>query len=253
MISNAKNRIKLSNRLKAISDFVKPGEAVADIGSDHAKLPIYLIQEGISPFVILSDLRPGPIQKARQNIKAYAPELQFDVRMGDGLAPVKAGEVDVIILAGMGGLLIINILKTAGDKANSYKKLILQPRRDKGLLARWLMTNGFIIMDEALVQEGTKISEIIVATPFVDDKNGPSDVLYHSPDYDLSPILIQKNEPLFHDLISHKILIEKKIIENLEKARHSSSNFEKLDSARARLDRLTGLLNALQRSEKNVR
>jgi tRNA (adenine22-N1)-methyltransferase len=249
MKSNAKNCFKLSNRLKAIGDFVEAGETVADIGSDHAKLPIYLIQEGISPFVILSDLRPGPILKARQNTMAYAPELQFDVRMGDGLSSVMAGEVDVIILAGMGGLLIINILKAAGDKTKSFKKLILQPRRDKGLLARWLMTSGFVIVDEALVQEGTKISEIIVATPFLDDKNGPSDGFNNSSDYDISPILIKKNEPLFHDLISHKILIEKQIIENLEKARHSSFNFEKQDSARARLDRLTGLLSRLQRSE----
>ena len=253
MISNAKNSLKLSNRLKAICDFVKPGESVADIGSDHAKLPIYLIQEGISPFVILSDLRPGPIQKARQNIMTYAPGLQFDVRMGDGLSPIMAGEVDVIILAGMGGLLIITILKAAGDRTKSYKKLILQPRRDKGLLVKWLTSNGFMITDETLVREGIKICEILVATPFEDDKNDPSDVLNNSLDYDISPILIQKNEPLFHDLISQKILIEEQIIENLEKARPSSLNSEKLDSSRARRDRLESLLDKLQGSEKNVR
>ena len=102
--------IKLSDRLQKIADFIEPGESVADIGTDHGFLPIALWEQGKSPHVILSDINSGPLEKARFNINKHFPEKQFDIRIGNGIQTIRPAEVDNIVIAGMGGLLIAEIL-----------------------------------------------------------------------------------------------------------------------------------------------
>ena len=109
--------IKLSDRLEKIYDRIEPGERVADIGADHALLPIALYARGRTRALILSDLRPGPLEKARANLRRLLPGATFDLRLGDGLAPYARGEVDVAVIAGMCGRLIADILSADAEKA----------------------------------------------------------------------------------------------------------------------------------------
>ena len=96
----------LTERLAAIADEIEKGESVADIGTDHGYLPMYLTKEEISPKVIMADISKGSLNKARRNCRELMPEVKFDFRNGNGLRVIKKGEVDVIVIAGMGGNLI---------------------------------------------------------------------------------------------------------------------------------------------------
>ncbi len=242
--------VKLSPRLSALAGLIGRGESIADIGTDHAQLPIYLRQKGICSNVVLCDVKPGPINKARENISLYAPNFKFDLRLGDGFSVINMGEVDAAIIAGMGGLLIINILEVDLVKTKSIKKLILQPRKDKALLVKWLLTNNFDITDEKLVKEGKNICEILVAVPFSGDASkrafGLND---HRWDYEISPILIDKKDPLLAEFISRKILTEKKIIKSIQAAGNSAANVGKQEQAESRIVKLITFLNKLKELE----
>ncbi len=202
--------IKLSERLQKISDFIEPGESVADIGTDHGFLPIALWEQGKSPHVILSDINSGPLEKARFNINRYFPEKQFDIRIGNGIRTIQPAEVDNIVIAGMGGLLIAEILGDDLEKTKSYRKLILQPRNSQNRLRAWLLENGFEILDEALVRERKYLCEIILAVPCAGGVEKDPGLIIDPDDVDLeiSPILFAKKDPLLVEFIENKIRIE---------------------------------------------
>lgn len=207
--------IKLSHRLQKIADLIQPGETVADIGTDHGFLPMALWEAGISPHVILSDINSGPLEKARENIVKYFPETEFDVRLGSGLSAIHPGEVDAVVIAGMGGLLISEILGEDLDKTCTFKRIILQPRNAQDKLRAWLRGNGFSIYDESLVREGKYLCEIIAVLPGnaeycpgnESDLTGESEM-----DLEISPVLFKKQDPLLVEFIENKIRIEKKIL-----------------------------------------
>ena len=152
--------IKLTDRLQKIADFIEKGETVADIGTDHGLLPISLWETGKSPFVVLSDINAGPLEKAKHNINKHYPEKSFDVRIGSGISTLKPSEVDAVVIAGMGGLLISEIIGADPELSGSFKKFILQPRNAQDKLRAWLLGHGFQIHNEALVREGKYLCEI---------------------------------------------------------------------------------------------
>jgi len=233
--------MKLSDRLQKIADFIEPGESVADIGTDHGFLPIALWECGKSPKVILSDINTGPLEKARANINKYFPEKEFDLRIGSGIQTLEPAEVDAIVIAGMGGLLIASILGDEPVKSKSYRKLILQPRNTPDKLRFWLLKNGFKIEDEALVREGKYLCEIILAVPGNESKEmKPDDI-----DLEISPILFAKKDPKLVEFIENKIRIEKKVYEAIQtgatkdkagKLKKSEERIELLKELRKRSD-----------------
>lgn len=156
----------LSDRMRMIAEHVDAGDVVADIGTDHGYIPIWLVQHQRCRSAILSDINEGPLQKAAGNIRRYAPDSEalFDLRRGDGLEILRPGEAETVILAGMGGILIRKILQASPDIASDVKTLILQPRRHAHELRRWLRTRpyGLIPADEAVAREGKKFSEILM-------------------------------------------------------------------------------------------
>jgi tRNA (adenine22-N1)-methyltransferase len=229
--------VRLSERLQKIADFIEPGESVADIGSDHGFLPIALRESGKSPYVILSDIKEGPMEKARVNINKYLPEERFDIRVGSGLKTLKPSEVDVIVIAGMGGLLIAEILGDDPEKSKSYKKLILQPRTAQEKLRAWLLKNGFAIMDEALVRERKYLCEIIVAIPDGEGVKIDSDSI----GLEIGPILLKKKDPLLVEFIENKIRIEMKIYRTI-RANAVKNKDERLRRSKERIEALLRLI-----------
>jgi len=155
--------IKLSERLKLIADQVEPGERVADIGTDHGYIPIYLKENKISDIAIMADISEGSLAKAKENA------LEGDFRLGSGISVLEPAEVDCVIIAGMGGLLITEILGADISLSRSFKKYVLQARNRVGELRKWLIGNDFSIEKNLLVREGKAICEIIVAKPKVLD------------------------------------------------------------------------------------
>lgn len=233
--------LKLSDRLQKIADFIEPGESIADIGTDHGFLPIALWEGGKSPHVILSDINTGPLDKARANINKYFPEKEFDLRIGSGIQTLMPAEVDVIVIAGMGGLLITQIIGDDLEKSKSYRKLILQPRNGQEKLRLWLIENGFTIEDEVLVKEGKYFCEIILATPYRQSKKMEPDAI----ELEISPILFEKKDPQLVEFIENKIRIEKKVYEAIQtgatkdkagKLKKSEERIELLKELRRRSD-----------------
>lgn len=156
----------LSDRLKALTEYVDKNDVVADIGTDHGYIPIWLTTNKACRSVILTDINSGPLEKAQHNIRENLGSAGMDMRQGSGLSVLKPGEADAVIIAGMGGILISRILADDPDVALSARVLVFQPRRDAALLRRELSMSGrFKIFDERVVKEGRKYSEIIAAAP----------------------------------------------------------------------------------------
>jgi len=164
---------KLSARFEAMAGFVCVGERVADIGTDHAILPVYLVREGISPFAILTDISTGPLGKARVAVdkarlaieRAGGYDRGFDIRLGDGLSVLEEGEADTVIIAGIGAETIISILEADPGKAGGFGKYILQPRTRTALLEKWLDRSGWDIMTKTVAEERGRLCDIIVCAP----------------------------------------------------------------------------------------
>jgi tRNA (adenine22-N1)-methyltransferase len=148
--------MQLSKRLEAVASMVTPGSRVADIGCDHAYTAIYLVKERISPFVVAMDINQGPLDRAKENIKRYGVEDKITIRKSDGIKELKAGEVDTILIAGMGGRLMIQILTGNINVVSAAKELILQPQSEIHLVRKTLKELGYIIIKESMLKEEGK-------------------------------------------------------------------------------------------------
>ena len=140
----------LSKRLSAAASFVSDGAIVADIGTDHAYIPINLILSGKASYVIASDVNEGPIAIAKENIEKYGVADKITVRVANGLDGIEQYKPDNILICGMGGELIVNILKASEYIKNSSVKLILQPMTSIKELREYL-SDGFLITNEEIV------------------------------------------------------------------------------------------------------
>ena len=153
----------LDARLAAVAACVRPGRRVADIGTDHAYLPVWLVQEGICPAAIASDLRPGPLESARRTVETAGLQDKISLRLGDGLSTVSPEEAEDIVIAGMGGETIAAILAAAPWVRREAFWLVLQPMSRAEDLRRWLLTSGFSLESERLVTHGRRLYPVIVA------------------------------------------------------------------------------------------
>jgi tRNA (adenine22-N1)-methyltransferase len=157
--------VKLPPRLEALLSYAR-GDVLADIGTDHAYLPIAACLRNRVHRAVACDVRPGPLKRAKENILHHDLQNKIQTRLGYGLAPCIPGEADVITLSGMGGMKIIDILGRNPETARSAKKIILQPQHDIVRVRKTLHTLHFEIDDEELVQEENRFYHIILASPF---------------------------------------------------------------------------------------
>ncbi len=212
--------IKLSPRLKKIAEQIDVGETMADIGTDHGFLPVYLWGNKICPSVIMADISPGSLAKAEENCKMLYPDTKFDLRLGSGIEVLAPGEVDAVVMAGMGGILMTEILEQDLAKAQSFKKLILQPRKDVGKLRFWLYDHGFSIIGENLVRERKYICEVLTAIPkevaITRQMNG-DDIEYEFPH-----TLLDYHDELLTEYLSIKKSLEVEILENMRKGKYTT-------------------------------
>ncbi len=145
---------ELSPRLRSVADLVPPGASFIDVGTDHAYLPVWLMLQGIIHRAVASDLKDGPLNRARQTAEHYGVAERVSFRLCDGLNGVMPEEVDTIAIAGMGGETIADILSAAPWTVDGKHRLILQPMTAHEDLRRWLYEHGFYIDREILTAEG---------------------------------------------------------------------------------------------------
>lgn len=153
----------LDKRLSAVAALVRRGSRLADIGTDHAYLPVHLVQAGICPAAIASDIGAGPLEAARHTVTTAGLTSKIALRLGDGLSTVSAAEVEDIAIAGMGGETIVAILESAPFVRDSRLRLILQPMTRAEDLRRWLLWQGFSVLEEHLIQDGRHLYPVLAA------------------------------------------------------------------------------------------
>ena len=153
----------ISKRLELVASFVSQGSILLDVGSDHAYLPIELVERGQIEGAIAGEVVEGPYQSAVKNVEAHGLEEKIQVRLANGLAAFEEeDQVSVITIAGMGGRLIATILEEGLDKLGNVQRLILQPNNREDDLRIWLQDNGFQIVAESILEEAGKFYEILV-------------------------------------------------------------------------------------------
>lgn len=155
----------LSARLGTVADLVPEGARFADIGTDHAYLPVWLLLHGVISHAIVTDLNAGPLQRARQTAQRYGKTGQMSFRLGDGLDCLQPEEADTIAIAGMGGETIADILAAAPWTRLGAYRLLLQPMSALDDLRRWLTGHGYCIQSERLCLDGGTRYTVLCAAP----------------------------------------------------------------------------------------
>lgn len=154
--------MELTPRLFRIAELVPQGARFADIGTDHAYLPTWLILNGVIDYAIAADLRKGPLERAKETAEKYGVSDKMDFRLCDGLSDVRPGEADTIAIAGMGGETIAHILSDAPWIKEQDITLILQPMSSQSDLRQWLGKNGYKIENECVVREDKTLYNILL-------------------------------------------------------------------------------------------
>ncbi len=183
----------MTPRLMAIAESVPLGASVADVGTDHGYIPIYLCLKNQIAKALAMDLRPGPLNRADENICRFHLEASIKTRLSNGLAELKKGEADTAVIAGMGGLLIAEILEAAPFFLDCY---VLQPMTATAELRQYLKENGYRICDETLAREEEKIYTVMTV------ERGEM-VVENPVHYLVGQKLIEKKDPLLPDLIEN--------------------------------------------------
>ena len=155
------SEIKLSKRMQTVADMATGAKRVVDIGCDHAFVSIYLKQSGLTQNVIAMDVKEGPLDIARKNINDYGLSDYIEVRSSDGFDALMPGEADVAIIAGMGGLLMIDILTRGRVHTENGIELVLQPQSDIDKVRAYLRSIGYKIVDECMLLEDGKYYMVI--------------------------------------------------------------------------------------------
>jgi len=148
--------MQLSQRLSSVASMVTAGNCLADVGTDHGYVPIYLYERNVISHAIAMDVNKGPLERATLHIAESGMKDAIETRLSDGLAALKPGEADSVVIAGMGGPLIIRILSAYPEVTASLKELILQPQSEIPEVRRWLYEQGYEIIEEHMVFEDGK-------------------------------------------------------------------------------------------------
>lgn len=209
----------LSKRLLKVASLIEKGKKVADIGTDHAYLPIYLVDQGISAKVVAIEANPGPLKVAEKNINKSGYADKILLRSGDGLTPLRPGEVDIAVLAGMGASNIISILEKSRDVASHLDSIIMQPMTETQDLRLYLQTHCYKLIDEELVYEDGRYYEILVAKPGIGKK-------YDAIMLEIGPLLIKKKHPLLVGFLEEKISHYKKVLKSLTRSNNKEARLK---------------------------
>lgn len=214
----------IDSRIQAVLNFVRAGSRVADIGADHGYLSIELVKSGRASKVIATEKNPYPCAAAQKNISAAGLGNVIDVRLGDGLQILTAGEVDTICIAGMGGALIQKILDDAPEVVQSARQLILQPMNGAKKIRTWLAENGWTIDDEDLAESAGIIYEIISAVKVADAPK----------------IFKRESSPLLEKFLAQRIEKLQRVLAEMSKS-PVARNSEKFFAIQAEIDALNRL------------
>ncbi len=227
-------QLQLQPRLQLLADMVPLNSCLADVGTDHGYLPVWLLQQGRIPFAIASDISPDPLDHARQSAQEYGVD-GIDFRLCGGLDGIRPEEVDTIVIAGMGGETIIRILEKAQWPKDGKHTLLLQPMTKAELLRDWLADNGYCFVKERLVWD----KDILYPVMQVTAGNQPK----------LTAVqrkigVALSDDPLYAEYLSQHIARLKRAIDGMQQS-SSAKNREKATE-------LTAILRDLEQERSQI-
>lgn len=227
----------LDKRLFTITEMILKGEPVADIGADHALLSIYMVENNIVPRAIVTDLPDGPYNRAADAVKNNHCVNRIDVRQGNGLQVLNPGEVSSVIIAGMGGGTIVEILSHDWYKAATYKRFVFQPMSRADVLRRELSRQGWPILDERLVWENQKYFVIISVCP------GERPYKLSSLETEVGPVILKGTSQLNHRYLEDYLRKYTVVYNNLLNSRQADRDIL-LENYHSRIKELEEVLSA---------
>lgn len=157
--------MELSKRLQTVAGMVSEGNRLVDVGTDHGYIPIYLVEQKKIPSAIAMDVRKGPLSRAREHVASAGLQVYITCRLSDGLANLSEKEGDSLLLAGMGGNLMVRILTEKPQVRDSFKEIILQPQSAQALVRRTMEEAGWQVAEEAMVLEDGKFYPMLRLVP----------------------------------------------------------------------------------------
>ncbi|MGN0406407.1 MAG: tRNA (adenine(22)-N(1))-methyltransferase [Bariatricus sp.] len=231
--------MELSKRLKAVADLVTPGMRLADVGTDHGYIPIYLTEAGVIPSAIAMDINKGPLERAKEHIREHGLEGKIQTRLSDGLKNLQMNEADCMIAAGMGGGLVIRILSEGRETAGSLKELILQPQSEIGSVRKYLTEEGYRIVAEDMVFEDGKYYPMMKAVPWTADDD---EMPYAEEELEFGRVLLHQAHPVLRQFLKREIEIQDRILTAL-KEQESVRAKERTEAIFHRIEWIRKILN----------
>lgn len=212
--------IQLSKRLQQVASFVENGAILADIGSDHAYLPAYLVKKGKIEHAVAGEVVKGPYESALRNVRKEGMSNTITVRLANGLAAIEETDgVDTVTIAGMGGALIATILEEGKAQLKQVERLITQPNIHAEAIRQWAVNNGWYIVAEEILKEDDKVYEIVVLEK--------GEISYTNIELLIGPLLMKEKNDVFYEKWQREIAQWKRILQSLEEAKEDETIEEK--------------------------
>ncbi len=201
--------MELSKRLQAVADLLSEGLVVADVGTDHGYIPIYLVETGKCQKAFAMDINKGPLVRAREHVKAHGLQNQIIIRQSDGVKALQAGECDSVNVAGMGGALAIKIMEEGKVIFKSLKEFVLQPQSELEKVRQYLHENHYCIIAEDMVLEDGKYYPMMKIINAPVEPYSPAELRYGKK-------LLEMKHPVLKMFLEKEVQAKKQIIENLK-------------------------------------
>lgn len=235
--------MQISDRLKLVAEFVSPCETVADIGTDHGYVPIELIRQGKAKKVFAMDINKGPLERASRHIQEEGLSEQIEVRLSDGLDQLKPKEAQTLVIAGMGGELIVRILNNGKSVLDETRELILSPHSEVFAVREYLVEEGFEIVREDMIKDGGKYYIIMKAIHAKDPEKLKKE--YSERSYFVyGKKLIEEENEILYEYLNWKKATFHKLYQSLEWAVSDSAlkRKEQIHDELCVIDRTLGLM-----------
>ena len=215
--------MELSKRLSAVAALVTDGYRLADIGTDHAYIPICLAGAGRIPEAVAMDVNQGPLFRAEENIRMHGLEDRIKTRISDGFASLEKslekGEADAAVIAGMGGPLMIRILREGAEVVSTLKECVLQPQSEIEKVRAFLLEEGFFFLDEDMVEEDGKYYPMMKVQPLSDAEKAAEDrsgTAWTRTELCYGKLLLMRKNPILKEFLQREICIRRRILNELK-------------------------------------
>lgn len=220
--------IQLSKRLQYVADFITPDLVLADIGTDHGFIPIYMVLADKTPKAFAMDINEGPLERAIEHIEEKGLGDKIETRLSDGLQKLNGNEAEAVLIAGMGGSLVIKILDEGKHALEGVKELVLSPHTEADLVREYLKTTDFVIEKEGMVIDAGKYYVVIKARRreeneqgllYINENEAPEGVeeeLYKTLCTKYGRLLLEEKNPILKELLTKELGTYNSIYEGLK-------------------------------------